>query len=434
MKPGAAVNDLRALMEASNVRHDTRWWEHYRDIPRLVRGAEKPEPAPLGVFLRAYEPTPYKDIPRRVWLHAGHYIRQQLMMTASLGAYGKTTVVLTNAIEMAINIGLIGPPPNVPDLRVLYWNGEDPDTEIERRIAAICFKYTIDREKMRGRFFLGSKLARGRRLAGIDRNKIVIDDEVLAIARQFIADNKIDVVIFDPLVAFHSAPESDNMTMDQVVRSVFDDIATDFNCCVELSHHMRKNVTASASGDLNADDTRGAGAIVNAARSVRVINRMSKQQATLPNIPEHERQSYLAVRFGKVNMVPFGEPRWLRLVGVELPNGDYVQAVEAWQYPTGDESVSADDKRWLQNAVRTNPNYLASPQAKENWIGDVLAERLDLNTEDKDDRARLNQILKRLFEQDVLAKDRRADPVTRQERVFVNAGDWVEAGDDDAAF
>lgn len=41
MNPGAAVNSLRAIMEASVVPRDARWKERYDDIPRLVESAEK---------------------------------------------------------------------------------------------------------------------------------------------------------------------------------------------------------------------------------------------------------------------------------------------------------------------------------------------------------------------------------------------------------
>src|SRR5262245_34352123 len=45
--PGAAVNQLRALMESSAAPHDERWQERYREIPRLVDGAaEKYAKAP----------------------------------------------------------------------------------------------------------------------------------------------------------------------------------------------------------------------------------------------------------------------------------------------------------------------------------------------------------------------------------------------------
>jgi len=49
MNAGAAVSQLRALMQASGAQHDDRWKSRYNQIPALVRSAQekfKPEPAP----------------------------------------------------------------------------------------------------------------------------------------------------------------------------------------------------------------------------------------------------------------------------------------------------------------------------------------------------------------------------------------------------
>jgi hypothetical protein len=56
MDAGAAVNQLRGLMEGSNAPRDDRWKERFNEIPRLVKSAEDlikaatvaPEPKPLG--------------------------------------------------------------------------------------------------------------------------------------------------------------------------------------------------------------------------------------------------------------------------------------------------------------------------------------------------------------------------------------------------
>jgi hypothetical protein len=51
MHPGAAVNQLRALMEASNAPRDERWHDRFDDIPRLVDSAvekyQQPQPQPV---------------------------------------------------------------------------------------------------------------------------------------------------------------------------------------------------------------------------------------------------------------------------------------------------------------------------------------------------------------------------------------------------
>jgi hypothetical protein len=43
-------------------------------------------------------------------------------------------------------------------LRVIYWNAEDPDDEIERRIAAVCLRYGLDPSRLEGQLFLGSRI------------------------------------------------------------------------------------------------------------------------------------------------------------------------------------------------------------------------------------------------------------------------------------
>jgi hypothetical protein len=102
-----------------------------------------------------YKARPFSVIPLRQWLHAGHYIRQQVVMTVVPGGYGKTSLIICNAIEMCLGIGLIGPAPSNGVVKVAYWNGEDPPDEIERRIAAVCLRYDIDPMDLEGRLFLG---------------------------------------------------------------------------------------------------------------------------------------------------------------------------------------------------------------------------------------------------------------------------------------
>jgi hypothetical protein len=185
-----------------------------------------PEQEPDKPLLRPYVPRPFAQIPRRQWLHAGHYIRQQVVMTVAPGGYGKTTLLIANVLEMCTGQGLLGPePPNGP-LRVAYWNAEDPEDEVERRIAAACLRHNIAPEMLRGRLFLGSKITGRRRLASLDKaGNVVFDDRILAEITQFIADNKIDCALFDPLIAFHRVPEGNNNAMEEVIKQAFEPIA-----------------------------------------------------------------------------------------------------------------------------------------------------------------------------------------------------------------
>ena len=169
-------------------------------------------------------------------------------MTVAPGGYGKTALILCNTIEMCTGKGLIGPFPIAGPLRVLYWNAEDPDDEVERRVAALCIHYQIDAAELGGWLFLGSKISNGERLARFDRKtgEVIINKPLFAAVEQFIADNQIDCVIFDPLIAFHAVPENDNSAMEKLVKAGFEQLATAQNCCVELSQHTRKNTKANS--------------------------------------------------------------------------------------------------------------------------------------------------------------------------------------------
>src|SRR5262249_51782912 len=122
---GSVVKLLRALMTASTVEHDVfRWQPRYESIPRIVSSAREKyanqnkttqTTASSKPLLWPYDVArAFADIPRRQWLHAGHYVRGQIVMTVAPGGYGKTSLVICNAIEMVTGHGLIGPPPVGP--------------------------------------------------------------------------------------------------------------------------------------------------------------------------------------------------------------------------------------------------------------------------------------------------------------------------------
>lgn len=380
--------------------------------------------------LRAYTPRPFEQIPRRQWLHAKHYIRKHVVMTVAPGGYGKTTLLLINAIEMALKIGLLGPPPP-EQLRILYWNGEDPDEEIERRIAAICIRYDINPALLEGWLFLGSKITGAQRLAWINaKQQLEINKPMLSSIASFIQANKIDGGIFDPLLPFHRVTERLNEQMEEMVTSTFGHLAERYDCCIELSHHTRKTQGGTGS-EITSDDSRGGGSVTNAARSVRVMNRMTKAEAELPNIQADDRRYYLRVNRDKQNMAPAGAATWVHLASIDLPNatngrpGDSVQVCEPWKYPLPFDNVSSADMQWVRLHVGMT-DWRTDPRAKDNWVGVLVARRLSLDSENKGDRKKINEILKRWYDSGVLAKVERYDETQRKTKEYAIAGLWSD--------
>ena len=114
-------------------------------------------------------------------------------------------------------------------------------------------------------------------------SNLTIDTRLIKCITEAIGDNQIDATILDPLVTLHGVPENDTGKMDTVVR-IFAGIADQQNCAVELSHHTRK-LLAGSTADYALDDMRGASALKDAMRAVRMLNLMTKTDAEGVGIP-----------------------------------------------------------------------------------------------------------------------------------------------------
>jgi hypothetical protein len=446
----AAVTTLLAATRTAAGEHGARWnWEREeRDLRRMCTDwlRKHPELAPpvaavagegASIPLHPYAARPFGEIPPRRWLHASHYIRGQVVMTVAPGGYGKTSLVLANVIEMCAHVGLLGALPIEGPLRVAYWNAEDPEEEVERRIAAVCLRHGVSAAALAGYLHLGSRVTGSRRIAQLDRaGNVALDLPLLAAVQAYLADNHIDVAMFDPLIAFHRVPEGDNNAMVQVVEA-FGRIAESTDCCIELSQHTRKS--QGAPGELTADDSRGASAIVYAARSVRVLNRMTPSEAELPKIEPEERRHYLRVARDKTNLAPPGKATWVHLTSVDLPNGDKVQAAEPWTYPEACEGVTAEDAAWA-HAEAGRKAYRTTPKSPD-WFGYALADHLCLgigvhgtprDARERGNRKRVTAILRDWLERGVLARERRRDEGARKEFEFFGPGKITDSSEDEA--
>src|SRR5262245_1833953 len=257
---------------------------------------------------------------------------------------GKSSNDMVEAIAMATCRNLLGEQPE-ERLRIWYHNGEDPRDEIDRRLAAICQHYKIPQEELQGYLWTTSgtefplRVAKG--YANLEINTVLVQEISAAIG-----DNQIDVAIFDPLVTLHSVSEIDTGKMDAVIRT-FAGIADDSDCGIELAHHVRKPAAGSAS-DYDVHDIRGVGAITDAVRAARVLNRMNVQDAEAAGCGETERLSRFRVDRAKGNYSPARAATWRQFINVELINGDEVGVVAPWDFPgqgaPTPEKAAADQK------------------------------------------------------------------------------------------
>ena len=321
---------------------------HVRGLPRGEQSAPEdpaeasrssgPDPSvgfaatasPAAPFiLRPFTPFDPAKLPPREFLFGKHYQRRVVGGTVAPGDFGKTSLCMVEQVSMATARNLLGEQPK-ERLRVWYHNGEDSLEELNRRLAAICQHYVIPQSELSGWFFMTSgnevplRVARG-------YSNLVINTGLIENINSQIGDNEIDVATFDPLVTLHGVPENDTGKMDTVVR-IFAGIADQQNCAVELSHHTRK-LMAGSTADYSVDDMRGAGAVKDAMRAVRMLNRMTPKDAEDVGIPEHERAAYFRLDRVKGNNSRPALATWRRFVNVELPNTDEVGVVVPWEFP-----------------------------------------------------------------------------------------------------
>jgi hypothetical protein len=364
------------------------------------RGGDRP-PKRKRIRLIPYDAPDRTKIPRRDWLYGYHYMRRIVSATVGPGGIGKSSLGLVEAIGMAIGRDLLGTEQLKQPLRVWYHNGEDPREEINRRIAAICIYFNLHEQEVKKNMFITCgldmpiKVARGATEVKLDKGLIT---EIIST----IQEHELDVEIFDPLVTLHNTSELLTATMDPVIREVFAAIANETTTAVELAHHTRKK--ANGQDEYTVADARGSSGIVDAVRMMRVTNPMSKEEADGFGIDDLERENYFRVTKGKTNMTRRGVSRWYRFNSVTLPNGDpdrdipgdEVGVLEAWQRPSLEVPITDADRRWIVELVKANSMLQEDYRAK-NWIGKPLGAHLGLDPDNKVDRFRLQNVVKKLI-------------------------------------
>jgi hypothetical protein len=347
-------------------------------------------------------PPDPSTIPPRAWLHGGHYIRQAATATVAPGGFGKTTLTIREAIEMV-----------AAGYSVWYLSGEDPKVEIDRRIAAHCQWHKIELKALPGHLFVDDKTTFPLTIATATRPGAIRfnDNSLLQFEHAILADD-MAVVMLDPFISFHTIAENDNGSIDAVVKRLAA-IAQRTDCCIEISHHVRKPFTGQ--GAITVDDARGGSALINAVRSGRVINRMTSSEAEQAKVSGENRHFYVRLDRGKRNMMPPDKATWFHLVSVPLPNGDNVQALEDWKFPSLFEGISVEDTEWVRELVRQQPYRADSKAAK--WLGIEVAKRLKLNVNEKNDCKRINTLIGVWLNNSVFKKVELLDD-TRRKRMF----------------
>jgi hypothetical protein len=343
---------------------------------RLEKAAPFAGPQPVNISVSA---TPYvwrnpTTIKPREWIYGRSIQRGHVRAIVAQGGAGKTILSVGEALAMVTGRDILGQRVVGGPKNVWLWNLEDDGDELARIIQAACKHWNISASDIAGRLFVDSaldgailKLAQSGVSTGLQINRPLVE----ALTAELIA-RKIDYLHVDPFVSSHAVDESDNMEIDAVAKE-WAAVAKNGNCGIGLAHHVSKAGAAEAT----ALSARGAVALINACRSVLVLNRMSEEDAKRYGIEDEKRRRYFRVYDDKNNRAPPSDQSdWFRMLSVELGNGDFggdnMGVVVPWSPPDAFDGVTADHLRKVQAAVAAG-EWRSDHQAKA-WVGYAIAD------------------------------------------------------------
>lgn len=263
-------------------------------------------------------------IPPRAWIVPGQLIRENITILAAPGATAKSTWSLQMAIAVATGEGQLIGADIAERTEVLVINNEDPLDEMRRRLAAACTHFEIDFMSIRHKVHLfsghGNKFKLARRGGG---KMQIVEGELLPFLLNYVRENNIGVVVFDPLVSVHESNENDNTEMQRVMDILVSVVAKTKAAGLGIHHTSKPDKAASDGYAGNVNAVRGASAIKDASRITMTAFGMSSKDGERYGVPEHIRHRYVRFDGAKENLTLSGpEPRWFEKKTVRVGAGE----------------------------------------------------------------------------------------------------------------
>lgn len=396
-----------------------------------IRSFDAEPDQPAAEAPKADWPTPLAKIeelslPRRQWIYGRDHIRGFVSVTASAGGIGKTSMTMVECLAVATGRDLLGD--RVHDqCNVWLVNLEDDMSEMRLRLAAAMKHYHVHHDDIDGRFYMDAEDTIDLIMAAEGRDGVTMNDALLNHMIDKVRDNQIGLMVLDPFVSSHMVNENSNSSIQHVV-AMFRRLARETGCGVHIVHHVRKG----GGEDATVDSVRGAGSLIGAARSARVINRVSEDDAMRLGIPEADAPTLFRVDPGKANLAPPADRAvYRRMESVELANGESIGVCVAYKLPDLFDGITTADAMRVQRAVgqAAEDEPLRANQQSKTWVGYTVADVLGLDIEDE--KARVKVIIKTWIDTDVLRIERFPDAKQGRDVPCVVVGKWItgeEAG------
>jgi hypothetical protein len=378
-------------------------------VTQFKKATKQPPPSEEGA--RSLPAIVCTDIdktpdPRR-FIYERLYIRGNVTGTAATGGTGKTSIVDVETIGMALGRNLLmNEQLRAGQLKVLVLSLEDPQDEYQRRTNAIKRCYMLKPEEV--------ELIQHNLFQLFDRNGsfkllyrndygLYVSQEVFEYLDNFIKQNSIDAMVIDPLISFHQADENNNIEMQQVLGALRE-LAGRNNTAIHYLHHNRKG------GDSGADSMRGAVALRDGSRALRMLARMTEAEAQELNIPSDEAGFHIAMINGKSNFAPAtNQKRWFKMEGINLDNetedylADVVGVATPWTPPSLFDGFSTEQIKAVWNGIKhLDEDERRFDVRAKNWVGHFVAEKLGIDVQSN--KPRIRQMIHSWMDSGVLLK------------------------------
>jgi hypothetical protein len=442
-----AFNDWSAKWPDYNEDHTRKAWDEINSCPpsrigfgTLAHHADMADPGWRGkgdddaaaasveaaiADTQAYDFPSEETLPLYDWLLGRHVLRGEVSGTAAAGGTGKSTLGILEALMMSSTAQLTHDKVPSRPLRVVLVNLEDKRSTMDKRIAAAMRHHGVKKEDIGNRLVVLAKGDIKIRIAKQGRGgagSVVRNEKVVAALVDLMLKHKADVLSVDSFIRTHSVAENDNPGIEQVVEC-FEDIAERADCAVHLWHHTRKQDSRGDGQSPSVESARGAKAFIDACRSVRVLDVMTKKQAKdLDNTITNPREYFRAYN-GKRNFAPSVEDSdWYHIEGVRLNNGpadcptagDNIGVVEKWEPP----DININTKELTTTAIAEIVKKVAGATWRKDsradmWIGEVIGDvlNLDPDTQKEEIKNWLKLLLSRKILKVVAGKDHRRHDV-----------------------
>lgn len=338
----------------------------------------------------------------RKFVYGASYLKGYPTLTISPGGRGKSALTIAEAVCISMGVDYLWGGRRIVRQRVHYWNGEDKLDEIEKRVGAFAKRHGVDHAELEQWLSYSSGRKKSMKIASEQAGVCVPDKHIIKGIIQTCLDQKIGVLIIDPIVSTHDVSENNNTAMQKVMAE-WVKICELTDVALHLVLHSRKVMLDQK---ITADDNRGASSVVAASRSARVLNIMSLEEAQLCKIEPSHRKLYLHAEEGDKENFTFSsvtQKRWVKLDGEPLgntdvlddwPDGDEVGIPTLWELPV-DAGLEPDQLEAILTAIDVpDANYMTRAAKNTNWLGWKIAELTDRSA---DDKIELERIIKTLL-------------------------------------